>query len=216
MPLRNDEWDWGALMRLLHWAIALGVIGLLAVGWWMGDLPNGPRKIGIYKLHKSVGLTVLALMTLRIVLRLADRRRPTPPAMPAWQQRAADASHVLMYLLLLAMPLSGWLYNSASNFPLKWFELFRVPALSGADPTLKAISGAVHEYAAIALAVLVSLHVAAALKHHLVDRDGVLRSMLPFASARPAPAAGAASPPTAPQPTVAPAPAPMDHQEPSP
>ncbi|MCE3001833.1 MAG: cytochrome b [Xanthomonadaceae bacterium] len=206
MALRNDQWDWGGAMRLLHWAIALGVIGLLAVGWWMGDLPNGPRKIEIYKLHKSVGLTVLALMTLRIALRLAHRRRPTPPAMPAWQQRAADASHLAMYLLLLAMPLSGWLYNSASNFPLKWFELFRVPALSGRDETLKAISGAVHEYAAIALAALVCLHVAAALKHHFVDRDGVLRSMLPFASARPAD----------PSPRTPDPPAPATPQEPSP
>jgi cytochrome b561 len=195
MPMRNDEWDWGAMMRLLHWAVALAVLGLLAVGWWMVDLPSSPRKIDIYRLHKSVGLTVLALMALRIVLRLADRRRPTPPAMPAWQRRAAAASHGLMYLLLLAMPLSGWLYNSASNFPLKWFELFRVPALSGADPTLKAVSGAVHEYAAVALAVLVALHVAAALKHHFVDRDGVLRSMLPFASARPrVPPSGAPAP----------------------
>jgi cytochrome b561 len=203
MALRNDEFDWGAAMRLLHWAIALGVIGLLLVGWWMGDLPNGPRKIDIYKLHKSVGLTVLALMTLRIVLRLADRRRPTPPAMPAWQQRAADASHLLMYLLLLAMPLSGWLYNSASNFPLKWFDLFRVPALSGADPALKAVAGAVHEYAAIALATLVSLHVAAALKHHFVDRDRVLRGMWPFASARPpaVPAPAVAAVPPSQEPT---------------
>jgi cytochrome b561 len=191
MAWRNDERDWGTPMRVLHWAIALGVIGLLAVGWWMQDLPNGPRKIDIYKLHKSIGLTVLALMSLRIALRLADRRRPAAPAMPAWQRRAARASHGLMYLLLLAMPLSGWLYNSASNFPLKWFDLFRVPALSGRDETLKAISGAVHEYAAIALAAIVALHVAAALKHHFGDRDGVLRAMLPFASARPAPRAAA-------------------------
>ncbi|MFN7553374.1 MAG: cytochrome b [Pseudomonadota bacterium] len=191
MAWRNDERDWGTPMRVLHWAIALGVIGLLAVGWWMQDLPNGPRKIDIYKLHKSIGLTVLALMSLRIALRLVDRRRPAAPAMPAWQRRAARASHGLMYLLLLAMPLSGWLYNSASNFPLKWFDLFRVPALSGRDETLKAISGAVHEYAAIALAAIVALHVAAALKHHFGDRDGVLRAMLPFASARPAPRAAA-------------------------
>ncbi len=191
MAWRNDERVWGTPMRVLHWAIARGVIGLLAVGWWMQDLPNGPRKIDIYKLHKSIGLTVLALMSLRIALRLVDRRRPAAPAMPAWQRRAARASHGLMYLLLLAMPLSGWLYNSASNFPLKWFELFRVPALSGRDETLKAISGAVHEYAAIALAAIVALHVAAALKHHFGDRDGVLRAMLPFASARPAPRAAA-------------------------
>jgi cytochrome b561 len=124
MALRNDDFDWGSVMRALHWLIALGVIGLLAVGWWMEDLPNSPRKIDIYKLHKSVGLTVLALMTVRIAWRAFDRRRPQPPSMPAWQQRAADASHVVMYLALLAMPLSGWLYNSASGFPLKWFELF--------------------------------------------------------------------------------------------
>lgn len=184
MAWRNDERDWGTPMRVLHWAIALGVIGLLAVGWWMQDLPNGPRKIDIYKLHKSIGLTVLALMSLRILLRLVDRRRPVPPEMPGWQRRAARASHGSMYLLLLAMPLSGWLYNSASNFPLRWFDLFRVPALAAPDPALKAVAGAVHEYAAITLALLLSLHVAAALKHHFVDRDGVLRAMLPFTRAR--------------------------------
>jgi cytochrome b561 len=187
MPLRNDDFDWGSAMRALHWLIALGVIGLLAVGWWMDDLPNSPRKIEIYKLHKSVGLTVLALMTLRIAWRSIDRRRPQPPAMPAWQQRAADTSHLVMYFALLAMPLSGWLYNSASGFPLKWFELFKVPALAASDATLKAVAGAVHEYTAVLLAVLASLHVLAALKHHFIDRDGVLRGMLPFASARPAP-----------------------------
>jgi cytochrome b561 len=187
VALRNDDFDWGSVMRALHWLIALGVIGLLAVGWWMQDLPNSPRKIEIYKLHKSVGLTVLALMTLRIAWRAFDRRRPRPPVMPAWQQRAADTSHLVMYFALLAMPLSGWLYNSASGFPLKWFELFRVPALAGSDATLKAIAGAVHEYTAVVLAVLAGVHVLAALKHHFIDRDGVLRGMLPFASARPTP-----------------------------
>jgi cytochrome b561 len=187
VALRNDDFDWGSVMRALHWLIALGVIGLLAVGWWMEDLPNSPRKIEIYKLHKSVGLTVLALMTLRIAWRAIDRRRPRPPVMPAWQQRAADTSHLVMYFALMAMPLSGWLYNSASGFPLKWFELFRVPALSGSDATLKAVAGAVHEYTAVVLAVLAGVHVLAALKHHFIDRDGVLRGMLPFASARPTP-----------------------------
>jgi cytochrome b561 len=187
MALRNDHFDWGSVMRALHWLIALGVLGLLAVGWWMEDLPNSPRKIDIYKLHKSAGLTVLALMTVRIAWRLLDRRRPRPPAMPAWQQRAADTSHLVMYLALITMPVSGWLYNSASGFPLKWFELFKVPALTGSDATIKAVSGAVHEYTAVVLAVLAGIHVAAALKHHFVDRDSVLRGMLPFTSARPTP-----------------------------
>jgi cytochrome b561 len=189
MALRSDTDRWGTVTRILHWLTALAVLGLLGVGWWMEGLPNSPDKIAIYKLHKSVGLTVLALAVVRIAWRLFERARPRPPSMPGWQRAFAATTHWALYAGILVMPLSGWLYNSASGFPLKWFELFKVPALSGADATLKAIAGEVHGTAAIVVAVAAGLHVLGALKHHFVDRDHVLAAMLPFhRGAAPAPA----------------------------
>jgi cytochrome b561 len=152
----------------------------------MEDMRNGPDKIAVYKLHKSFGLTVLALMLFRIAWRWQERQRPALPPMPAWQRLTASALHVLLYVCALVMPISGWLYNSAANFPLRWFELFKVPALSGADPALKSLAGNVHGFTAYLLIGLLCLHVAAALKHHFIDRDNVLRAMLPWKRSGPA------------------------------
>lgn len=179
MSLRNAADRWGGMAMLLHWSIALLVLGLIVVGLWMDDLPTSPTKIRIYALHKSFGLTVLTLMLLRIVWRLADRRPAYPAAMPGWQRGLASAIHGLLYLLLLAMPLSGWLYNSAANFPLRWFGLFSVPALAGADPQLKASALLAHQWGFYLLGGLLLLHIGAALKHHFINRDFTLLGMLP-------------------------------------
>ena len=179
MQLTNNEDGWGAIAQLLHWTIAVLVIGLALVGLLMQELPNTPLKVQVYALHKSFGLTVLALAMLRLLWRLDNRRPPHPPTMPRWERRFAGLTHGLLYLLLLWMPLSGWLYNSASNFPLRWFGLFSVPALSGRDAELKELAESLHEYGFYLLALLFTLHVAAALKHHFIDRDRTLTMMLP-------------------------------------
>lgn len=179
MRLRNDARGWGGIAMLLHWGIAVLVIGLAVAGLWMQELPTSPAKIRLYALHKSVGISVLVLVLLRLLWRLLDRRPPYPSTLPVWQRRLAAGTHGLLYALLLLMPVSGWLYNSASNFPLRWFGLFTVPALSGPDPGLKALAHALHEYGFYLLALLFALHVAAALKHHFLDRDETLRGMLP-------------------------------------
>lgn len=199
MGLHGDDHNWGSAMRGLHWLVALAVLGLLLVGWLMVDMPNSPDKIKVYKLHKSIGLSVLALMVVRIGWRAYARRRPTPVPMPGWQRALAASIQGLLYLCLLLMPLSGWLFNSAAGFPLKWFELFKVPALTGSDAGLKALANGVHEYTAVLLAMLVGLHVAGALKHHWIDRDNVLRAMLPFARVAPQPPAPPAEPEPMPQ-----------------
>ncbi len=180
MPLRSDTRRWGALTKLLHWTVALLVIALLGIGLWMIDLPLSPNKVRVYALHKSVGITVLALMLVRIAWRAREQARPQMPfAMPAWERGAARLSHVLLYVALLVMPLSGWVFNSAANFPLQWFGWVSLPALGGPDPELKALARAVHHWTAYTLIALVSLHVLAALKHHLLDRDETLRRILP-------------------------------------
>ena len=184
MPARSTATSWGAVARLFHWGMLLLIIGSISVGFYMTDLPLGPNKLKIYALHKSIGLTLLGLAALRLLWRLGERR-PVLPPMPAWQQRAAAATHVLLYLLLFVIPMSGWLFNSAAGFPLQWFHLVNLPALTAADPRLKVLAKEVHETGVFALISIVLVHAAAALKHHFVDRDGTLRAMLPGTGDRP-------------------------------
>lgn len=178
MSWKSTPQRWGRVIQSLHWLTVVLVFGLLIVGLVMDDLPTSPTKIRVYALHKSIGLTVLGLLALRILWRLYDRR-PTPPPMPAWQHWAARLTHVGLYASLLVMALSGWLYNSASNFALRWFDLFSVPALSGPDKQLKELAGDIHGTTWMILLALIALHIGAALKHHLVDKDHTLRAMLP-------------------------------------
>jgi cytochrome b561 len=186
MAWRSDETGWGGVTKTFHWLISISVIALLCVGFYMHGLPNTPDKIKIYALHKSFGLTVLVLMTMRFVWRaFFDGKRPSlPPGMPSWQRVGAGISHFLLYVLVFVQTFSGWLFNSAANFPLRWFGLFSVPKLSGPDKALRELAGEVHEIVAWSLVVLVSLHVLAALKHHLVDRDLTLVRMLPWRTRR--------------------------------
>ena len=169
---------WNRFSQLLHWLIALMIVALGTVGLIMTDMSASPDKIRIYALHKSFGITILMLVALRLVWRLATRH-PAPAPGPRWQQLSASAVHFLLYVGMFAIPLSGWLFNSASNFPLQWFGLFHVPALWGPDPAVKHFAREFHETAFWVLITLVVLHAAAAFKHHYFDRDDVLRRMLP-------------------------------------
>ena len=181
MALKSDNAGWGSLAQMFHWILALMIIGLGAVGWIMTAMATSPDKIKIYALHKSFGLTVLALALLRIVWRAVDRRPLDSPTMPSWQIAAARLVHIALYALMLAMPLSGWLFNSAANFPLQWFGLVSIPSLTGgADLALKGLARAAHYWLFWVLAVAFIAHVAGALKHHFVDRDDVLARMLPW------------------------------------
>ncbi len=179
MPTRNTTDRWGWVSISIHWLTVLMVLSLVVVGLVMQELANSPTKIEVYALHKSFGLTVLALTVLRLLWRLVAGTPSPVPGMPRWQHFAAQASHAALYAILLAMPLSGWLYNSASGFPLKWFGLLSLPKLSGYDPDVKAFALAMHEWLFITLAIIVTVHAAAALKHHYFDRDATLARMLP-------------------------------------
>lgn len=176
MTLRNSASDWGPLSKCLHWLIAAMLVAMAALGLSMTEMPNGIDKIKTYALHKSVGITVLALVLLRLLWRWRAGPTPTAPG-PRWQQRLARATHTALYLLMLAIPLSGWAFNSAANFALRWFGWFNLPRLVPADPALKSVFREAHQWLFWALAALVLAHVAAALKHHFIDRDDVLGRM---------------------------------------
>ena len=175
--IRNSKERWGQVSIALHWLTALLVIGLAVVGLVMTELPNSALKVQIYALHKSFGLTVLALAALRLLWRAIAGTPDEVPA-PRLQQLAAKSVHWALYALLFALPLSGWLFNSAAGFPLKWFGLVALPKLfTGYNPELKHLAHELHETGFYLLALLLLAHAGAALYHHYVKKDDTLNRM---------------------------------------
>jgi len=169
---------YGATAIALHWLLALAIVGTFSVGVYMHELPVSPLRLKLFNWHKWAGITILALSALRLLWRLSHR----PPAdvpMPAWQQRAAHATHAALYLLFFAVPLAGWAYSSASGFPVVVYGVLPLPDFVPVSEGLAEVLKIVHKTFAIALGVLVLAHVGAALKHHLVDADGLLLRMWP-------------------------------------
>ena len=180
MPIRNSDDAWGSLSIFLHWLTFLLVIAMGTIGLVMTDMANSPQKVQVYTLHKSLGLTVLALVLLRLLWRLLVGVPRPVPGSPAWQNALATLAHWGLYALLLAMPLSGWLFNSAAGFPLRWFGLFKLPALTHYDPVIKAMARETHETLFYVLAGLVFVHAGAALYHHYRRHDRTLVRMWPW------------------------------------
>jgi len=179
MTLRSSPTQWGSVAKLFHWLTALGILGNGVWGLLMTGMRPSMSKINVFALHKSIGLTVLALWLLRLLWRAVDRR-PRDVAGPRWQQLAAHAVHGVLYLLIAAIPLSGWWFNSLHGYPLQWFKQFNLPALGAKNDELASVAMTVHETLFWVLVGVLVLHVGAALKHHVFDRDDVLRRMLPF------------------------------------
>lgn len=166
-----------------HWLLALAIIGSLSLGLYMSDLPFSPSRLKLYNWHKWAGVSILLLSALRLLWRLTHR----PPAdlpMPAWQASAAHWTHRLLYLLFFAVPLAGWAYSSAAGFPIVWFGVLPLPDFVPVDKALAAAFKLAHKLLAYGLAGLVLVHLGAALKHHFIDRDGLLQRMSPFKQKR--------------------------------
>lgn len=165
----------------LHWLLAVALIGLLVMGLVMTGLPFSPLRLKLYNWHKWLAITVLALSVVRVLWRLRHRPPALPArieaAMPAWQRAAHQAVHAGLYGLFFAVPLLGWAYSSAAGFPVVWFGVLPLPDFVPVDPALAEALKPWHRWTAYALAALIALHVAGALKHALIDRDGLLRRM---------------------------------------
>ena len=168
--IRNSPHAWGRISIGLHWLTAILILGLAVVGLLMTELPTSPLKLQVYALHKSFGLTVLALTVLRLLWRLLAG---SPQALPA----AAKTVHVMLYVLLFAMRLSGWLYNAASGFPLRLFGMPLPRLFTGFNPALKGLAHQMHETGFYLLAALLLAHAGAALFHHYVRKDDTLKRM---------------------------------------
>ncbi len=165
----------------LHWLIAALMICGFSLGWVMTSIHGlTPTKLRYVSWHKWIGVTVFALATLRIGWRATHRAPPLPPGMPAWQRAGAHVVHVLLYGLMVAIPITGYLFSTASNVPVVYLGIVPLPRLIAPDPTLKIIFKTAHLILNWTLAALVLAHAGAALKHQWVDRDGLLARMIPF------------------------------------
>ena len=180
MSLKNTPDRWGSVSKSLHWLIALLILALGIVGLLMGELPKTPKYFWVYTAHKSIGITVLVLVVLRLAWRLyAGAPRPVPGT-PGWQERIASATHWLLSAMMFAIPLSGWLYDSASGLrPFKLFGLLEMPKLVAPDEGAAQLSHALHEWGFWLLILVVLAHAGAAFYHHIQQRDTTLVRMLP-------------------------------------
>ena len=162
----------------LHWLLALMILGSFSLGAYMSDLPFSPQRLKFYNWHKWAGVLILALSALRLLWRLTHRP-PVDLPMPRWQKGAAHAAHWLLYALFFAVPLAGWAYSSAAGFPIVLFGVLPLPDFVAPDRALSESLKLLHGNLAWALAAVVVLHVAGALKHRFIDRDGLLQRMQP-------------------------------------
>jgi cytochrome b561 len=178
MQLKNTLTRYGAVAQLFHWIIVALIITQFVLAKRADGL-SPVAKIGVLATHKSVGITILGLATLRLAWRLLNPVPPQPAGSPRWQNLTAQVSHFLLYALLFITPVLGWLMSSARNFSVSWWGLFTLPDFIEPNRAAYERLHDLHEFMAQTLAVIALVHIAAALKHHFLDRDDVLRRMLP-------------------------------------
>lgn len=177
MQIKNTANRFGIIAILFHWVIAILIIGMLCVGLYMKQLPIGLEKLQWYGLHKEFGILILMLVIVRLTWRIINVT-PSLAALPAWEKYSARAVHYAFYFFMFAMPITGWMMTSAAGLPPSFFGLFTLPSLVAPDDHLRHLLAETHKYLAFALIATVCLHIAAALKHQLMDKDNILRRML--------------------------------------
>jgi len=177
--LRNTADSWGAPAKLFHWVMAALILAQIALGVMAASWRVSPAKLELFFWHKSNGMLILALVALRLLWRLANSAPALPSGMAAWECTAARLSHLLLYALMIALPLTGWIVNSASNIPFRIFWLIPLPAIVAPDEATAGLAALVHGGLAALLALVLIAHTSAALRHHFVKRNTVLTRMLP-------------------------------------
>jgi cytochrome b561 len=180
MNWRNTDTKYGLLASSLHWIMAALVIGTLGIGLILEDLGKTPDALKIYALHKSLGVTVLALVVFRGVWRHISKPPASLVTHKNWEKKLAKIAHIVLYFCMIAMPLSGWIMSSAKGYSVSFFGLFDLPNFVPKDKGLSDTAKEIHEIVSNVLIGAIALHAAGALKHHFIDRDETLRRMLPF------------------------------------
>lgn len=182
MPIENTEDRYGAIAILLHWSMAILVIGLAALGLYMVTLPDvgfNTTKIELILFHKQIGVAVLVLLALRLAWRLTQTLPQLVAHLPEWQKVAARVVHLTFYALMFALPVTGCLMSSAAGIPVSFFGLFVLPDFIARDDYLFQRFIVLHRWLGYALIFFIVIHVGAALRHHFIFKDDTLRRMLP-------------------------------------
>jgi cytochrome b561 len=162
-----------------HWLIAILIIAAFVLGSYMTDLKISPSKLKYYSWHKWMGVSIFILVLFRLLSRYLKGAPAYPATMPKWEKLAAHASHIALYVLMFAVPLSGYFYTYAAGYPVVYFGLIELPAVVEVNKALAGNLKELHEALTTILLLVVGLHFAAALKHHFFDKDSILQSMLP-------------------------------------
>jgi len=165
--------------KSLHWVMAILLFGLLALGFYMHDLPLSPEKLKLYSWHKWAGVTAFLLVLVRLAWRVTHLPPALPASMPRIMQLAAHAGHFALYALMIAIPLSGWLMSSAKGFQTVWFGVLPIPDLLDKNKELGDLLAVVHKVLNLLFVAVLAGHIGAALKHHFIDKDDILTRILP-------------------------------------
>lgn len=183
MALGNTRFEYGAVAKWLHWLVALGMVALIILGLLQSDMDSGPQRTAIRELHGSIALLVLALMAVRLAWRWTNVTPAHPPGLPGWQRASAAMVHAAIYVAVFAQLVSGALAVATGGKPLAFFGLFSIPLPIAEDHDNHELWEEVHEAGWIAIAALVAVHVLAALYHHFILKNDVLRRMTMGAAA---------------------------------
>ena len=165
------------LAIVLHWLMALLIIGMWIVGLLIDEIPKGPLRVTTISWHKWVGITIMFLWLARSLWRISHRPPELNVQMPAWQTKIMHFTHIALYLLMLTIPVTGWLMSSAKGYTVNYFGWFELPDLVEPDKALGHTLKEVHELLANSTMALIALHIAGAIKHQFIDKDGLLLRM---------------------------------------
>ena len=174
-----ENQNYTSTAKALHWLMAALLFGLLALGFYMSDLPLSPNKLKFYSWHKWAGVTAFLLLAFRLLWRITHRPPALPDSMPKLMQFAAHAGHLALYGLMIAIPISGWLMSSAKGFQTVYFGILPIPDLLDKNKELGNLLAIVHESLNFLFIAVLAGHIGAALKHHFIDKDDILTRMLP-------------------------------------
>lgn len=176
--LRNSLDSWGLAARFFHWFMAVLIFAQIALGWMAVSWRLSPLKLDLFVWHKSLGILLLVLLVLRLIWRLGNPAPAHPAGLAPWEGRASHIVHALLYVLMAALPMTGWVISSASNIPFKVFWLFPLPAIVAPSQPLAEQAARMHLVLVLLLSLLLIVHIGAALRHHYARRNGILLRML--------------------------------------
>ena len=176
--LKNTENSYGSIAKILHWVISFSIIGLIAVGFFMSSMDPAPEKFKLYGIHKAFGVTIFMLIILRILWRFTNKTVQAAEGVPPILQLAAKAGHLLLYIFMLTMPISGVMMSRFGGHDISVFNLFTIPAVAEKNMEIAGFFHSTHGYAAWGFVIVITTHILAALYHHFVRRDNTLIRMV--------------------------------------